>query len=88
MGAVLEKIVGPNMVIWRDSLSDSERAKLNHPKRFLDGLSGGHRTAGGADAKRTERAMREPKPNPMLDAVADAEAETLGREMGPFDAAA
>jgi hypothetical protein len=56
-------------------LSDSERAKLNHPKRVWTSYWADTEPRAERDAKRTERAMKEPKENPHLQALADTEGE-------------
>jgi hypothetical protein len=73
----------PSIKIWRDSLSDSERGKLNHPKRVWTAYWAITEPRAEKDAKRKARDMREPKPNPMQEAVADAEARehTARREV-------
>jgi hypothetical protein len=61
---------------WRDGLSDSERAKLNHPKRVWTVYWAATEPRAETEAKRKARELKQSKPDPMLDAVADAEAET------------
>jgi hypothetical protein len=61
---------------WRDGLSTSERAKLNHPKRVWDAYWAHTEPRAEKDAKRIERELlrQATKSDPMLDAVGDAEA--------------
>jgi hypothetical protein len=62
---------------WRETdLSDGERTKLNHPKRVWLAYWAATEPRAERDAKRAAREMRSAKSNPMLEAVADAEAET------------
>jgi hypothetical protein len=60
---------------WRDALSDSERGKLNHPKRVWTSYWADTEPRAEKDAKRVER-ERKQKTDPMLDAIGEAEAET------------
>jgi hypothetical protein len=63
--------------VWRDGLSDSERAKLNHPKRVWTAYWAATEPREEAAAKRIERERkRAAKPDPALDAIGDAVAET------------
>jgi hypothetical protein len=62
--------------VWRDSLSASERAKLNHPKRVWLAYRTATEPRAERDAKRAARDMRPAKKDPMLEAVGNAEAET------------
>ncbi|MGJ4939292.1 hypothetical protein ACQR1W_01860 [Bradyrhizobium sp. HKCCYLS1011] len=61
---------------WRATLPSSEAAKLNHPKRVWMAYWQATEPRAEKDAKRAERAMREPKQDKMLEAVGQAEAET------------
>lgn len=63
----------PSIKTWRASLSDSEGAKLNHPKRVWTAYLAATEPRAETDAKRTEREMRPPKEHPHLAALADAE---------------
>jgi DNA segregation ATPase FtsK/SpoIIIE-like protein len=65
----------PSIKTWRDGMSVSERAKLNHPKRVWTGYLAATEPRAERDAKRAEREMRPPKENPHLAALADAEVE-------------
>jgi hypothetical protein len=60
---------------WRDGLPHGERTKLNHPKRVWGSYWADTEPKAERDAKRVERAMREPKENPHIAALADAEVE-------------
>jgi hypothetical protein len=64
--------------VWRDGLSVSERVKLNHPKRVWGAYWAATEPRAEKEAKRIEheRKRETAKPNPMLDALGDAEAET------------
>jgi hypothetical protein len=63
----------PAIKTWRASLSDGERAKLNHPKRVWTSYLAATEPRAEKDAKRTQREMRPPKECPHLAALADAE---------------
>jgi hypothetical protein len=65
----------PSLKAWRDSLSVGERTKLNHPKRVWSSYWADTEPEAERDAKRAARAMREPKENPHLAALADTEGE-------------
>jgi hypothetical protein len=60
---------------WRDGLSPSERAKLNHPKRVWTAYWTDTEPRAERDAKRIERERRQAtkSDDPMLDALGDAE---------------
>jgi hypothetical protein len=68
----------PSIKAWRDGLSVSERAKLNHPKRVWGAYWAATEPRAERDAKRIERERRQAmKPaDPMLEKVGEAEAET------------
>jgi hypothetical protein len=68
----------PSIKVWRDGLSDSERAKLNHPKRVWTGYLAATEPRAETEAKRKERERKqaEKSRDPMLDKVGEAEAET------------
>jgi hypothetical protein len=59
---------------WRDSLSPSERAKLNHPKSVWTAYWARTEPRAEKDAKRMERERRQAtKSDSMLEAIGDAE---------------
>jgi hypothetical protein len=62
----------PSIKTYRDGLSPSARAKLNHPKRVWSSYWADTEPRAERDAKRTEREMKEPK-SPLADLVADTE---------------
>jgi hypothetical protein len=65
----------PSIKVWRDGLSIGERAKLNHPKRVWTAYWAATEPRAEKDGKRVAREMRATESNPMLDLVADTEAE-------------
>jgi hypothetical protein len=65
----------PSIKAWREGLSISERAKINHPKRVWTAYWAATEPRAEKDAKRVAREMRATGSNPMLDLVADNEAE-------------
>jgi hypothetical protein len=68
----------PSIKVWRDKLSVSKRANLNHPKRVWSSYWADTEPRAERDAKRIEREKRQQErpANPMLEQVAEAEAET------------
>jgi hypothetical protein len=60
---------------WRDSLSPSERAKSNHPKRVWEAYWSRTEPQTEKDAKQAERERKPPKENPFQELVAVAEGE-------------
>jgi hypothetical protein len=65
----------PAIMAWRDGMSPSERAKLNHPKRVWSAYWAKTTPQAEKEARAAERAMQEPSADPMLDLVADTERE-------------
>jgi hypothetical protein len=65
----------PSIKAWRDSLSHSERAKLNHPKRVWEAYWAKTEPQAERDAKAAERERKPPKENPLQELVATAESE-------------
>jgi hypothetical protein len=63
---------------WRDGLSDSRRAGLNHPKRVWTSYLADTEPRAEKDAKRIERERQQAmkSTDPLLDKVGEAEAET------------
>jgi hypothetical protein len=68
----------PSIKSWRDAMSESERAKLNHPKRVWTGYWALTEPRAERDAKLMERERMQATKSrdPMLDKVGEAEAET------------
>jgi len=60
---------------WREGLTGSERAKLNHPTAILRRWRKDTEPIEDKRAKELEREQREPKEDPMLTLVADSESE-------------
>jgi hypothetical protein len=62
----------PSIKAWRDSLSVSERSKLNHPKNVWQAYWAKTEPMTERQAKLAKQ--REPKPDPLAEALADSEA--------------
>jgi hypothetical protein len=63
----------PSIKVWRDGLSDSERGKVNHPKRVWTSYWADTEPRVEREAKRKARDARAVREDPMLQAIADAE---------------
>jgi hypothetical protein len=60
---------------WREGLTASERSKINHPSRILSRWKKDTEPAEEKRAKELLKEQAEPKENPLLTLVADAEGE-------------
>jgi hypothetical protein len=76
----------PSIKAYRNGLSVSARARLNHPKRVWTSYWADTEPREEREAKRKAREMLEPKPHPFQEALAEAEAErhTARREAELF----
>lgn len=63
----------PSIKAWRDALPETERAKVNHPKRIWTAYQADTEPRAEKIAKRVERAAKGPKENPHIEALADSE---------------